>query len=111
MGARAQMHALGAYQHDQEHDYAVRELIDQQPPISSPSRASNRATRHHAAEHHFPQRTEGAFKILTDKERGAGGGQTAVAIGKMLLRKVDKNVREDFRGKLTKMRERIFKER
>ena len=73
MGARAQMHALGAYQHDQEHDYAVRELIDQQPPISSPSRASNRATRHHAAEHHFPQRTEGAFKILRDeKMRGSG---------------------------------------
>jgi len=68
MGARAQMHALGAYQHDQEHDYAVRELEDQQRQISGPRRASNHATRHHAAEHHFPQRTEGAFKILQDKE-------------------------------------------
>lgn len=62
------MHALGAYQHDQEHDYAVCELIEQQPPISGPRRAFNRATRHHAAEHHFPQRTEGAFKILQENE-------------------------------------------
>jgi hypothetical protein len=78
MGAWAQMHALGAYQHDQKHDYAVRELIDQQRQISGPRRASNHATRHHAAEHHFPQRTEGAFKILRDeKMRGSvldGGG-------------------------------------
>jgi hypothetical protein len=77
MSAWVQMHALGAYQHDQEHDYAVRELIDQQPQISGPRRASNRATRHHAAEHHFPQRTEGAFKILRDEKmrgRGSDGG-------------------------------------
>ena len=45
----ASMHAVRAYHQDQEHEDAVRDLIEQQKRIGGPRRAANRAILHHLA--------------------------------------------------------------
>jgi hypothetical protein len=46
-------------QQDQEHENGVRKLIHEQRNVVGPRRASNLTTPEHAAEHHFPQSSEG----------------------------------------------------
>jgi hypothetical protein len=44
-----QKHAGREYHQDQEHEDAVRDLIDKQKRISGPRRAADRAILHHLA--------------------------------------------------------------